>query len=142
MQLRFLCSWTNLEELRLSRYFERNNLRESIVVQPVIQKKSQNSLDDFLQPVEAANLAGGNVAASFRHAPHSSLRVWGLDTDGSNKFCGVYDYLEGVDVVDKRRLWSDLKVSDHTITLKNITLFLCVVFHLPARVCQAIHKSL
>ena len=78
----YVCSLTNLEELRLSRYFEGNNLRESIVVQPVIQKKInhlKNNSDDFLQPVEAANLAGRNVAASFRHAPHSSLRVWGLD---------------------------------------------------------------
>ena len=123
MQLRLLCSFNNLEELRLSRYFEGNNLRESIVVQPVIQKKKsilwKNSLDDFVQPVEAAYLAGGNVAASFRHAPHSSLRVWGLDTNGSNQFQEfMINYLEGVDVVDKRRLWGDLKVSDNTVSLE------------------------
>jgi len=61
--------------------------------------------------VEAGNLARRHVTPSFRHHANTSLGIWRL---------------EGIDIMDKRGLWSHFKISDHAVTLskendKNLT---------------------
>ena len=54
-----------------------------------------------VQSVEPANLAGGDITSSLGHEADPPLRV---------------RRLEGVDVVDERRLWCDLEVSDDAVS--------------------------
>lgn len=51
-----------------------------------------------VEAIEARNFASANVAAALRHQSNTTLWIW----------C-----LEGVDVMHKRRLGRDFKVTDH-----------------------------
>ena len=54
---------------------------------------------------EAVDLTRADITAPLRHHTNPSLWVWGL---------------ERVDVMHKRWLWRDLKVTNHTITLEHM----------------------
>ena len=56
-----------------------------------------------VDPVKSGNFARRDITASFRNHSNASLRIRGL---------------EGIDVVNKWWLGSDLKVPDHTVTLE------------------------